>query len=226
VPTAIDYERLDRLFTAEGKFDWGGVPVSERKALHRHFDVVAIINAAHYEWRYSAGCRAKPKLFGEACSAAYAPGRVSVDKRTAVPDRIDEDVIDIARVRTVTGDPDWQPRVKPHSARQVIGCRHPLGMKHEAVAHLKAIADRARLAGHPIRFEEWLSWEAGVLLIGMRIVGPDDPLRAFALPSFFRPLRRSMRCEAAIDHERVPDHEACSGTAQPKNRGCNLFGPP
>src|SRR5262249_29763307 len=124
---------------------------------------------AQFKWRYSAKCRVKPKLFGdEPRRAAYGLSRTRVDRRTKIPDRVDEDVIDIARVRSVTGDPDWQPKVKPHSERQVIGCRFPLGMKHEAVAHLRAIADQARLGGHTTRFEEWICWETGVVPIGTR----------------------------------------------------------
>jgi hypothetical protein len=43
----------------------------------------------------------------------------------------------------------------------VIGCRFPV-----TKARLKAVADQARLGGHPIRFEEWLSWESGVVPVG------------------------------------------------------------
>src|SRR5262249_55208678 len=129
----------------------------ERTALRIHLDVVGIVYEAQFNWRHSAKCRVKPKLFGdEPRRAAYGLSRTSVDRRTKIPDRVDEDVIDIARVRSVTGDPDWQPRVKPHSERQAVGCRFPV-----TKAHLRAIADQARLGGHPIRFEEWLCWEGG-----------------------------------------------------------------
>jgi hypothetical protein len=166
---AVDYELIDRAFDASGRIKWNRIDEAERVPLERHLDVAATFYEAQFNWRNSSKCRVKPKLFGEeARPAAYAHSRMSVDKRTAIPDRSDEDKLDIGRVRSVTGDPDWQRKAKPHSERQVIGCRFPLGTKHQALAHLTAIADRARLGGHPVRFEEWLSWEAGVVPIGTR----------------------------------------------------------
>ncbi len=81
-----------------GSLNWKQIDASERKPLRRHLDVAGIFYAAQFEWRYGAKCRVKPKISpDEARPAAYGPSRMSVDSRTAVPDRIDEDVIDIAR---------------------------------------------------------------------------------------------------------------------------------
>jgi hypothetical protein len=130
-------------------------------AIRRLRDIQAIFWEADRGWRLWGTRRCKkPELFEERLDQNLlrereqtAPQAVdcALDDRENSLKRPDQDDAAYRQLKNRTGDPDWQPKPKSVTRHQQIGCRYPLGMKHQAVAHLGAIVDCAVANGHPIR---------------------------------------------------------------------------